>query len=195
MISARHLLEPLVTALQENLTARYEHHRRTIGQKTAGEAAQALFGHLNPGHARFGFEDCKYWYGRCMLERGRGDADMLLQRHGISNIRNLPSDMYDRFGDYAKTCVLFGISPHFAWHGKHDIPEDLRTRFLVSHPESDDLFICNNINQFETLMQNSPECDEVTGVDHFEERILQMIENGEDVYIHAVVKKNEEDEL
>jgi hypothetical protein len=197
MITAIELLKPLLLALQENVTARYEYHRRIVGYKTAGEAAQALFGHLNPDHSRFTFDDCKYWYGRCMVERGRGDADMLLQRHGIPHIRNLPSDMYDMFGEYARTSVLFGISPHYAWHNQCDVPASLQTRFLMYHTVSHALFIVKSFKEFEVLLSNAPEWDEVTGDEHFEEKVLEMIENGEDVYVERVIERvvEKDDEL
>ena len=188
------ILDKLSKALQLNLDAHYEVERRRLGITTAAEASSALLGWADPDKRHYSFDDCKHWYAKVMTTRGSVDADMLLQRHGIKHIRELHSDMYNMFGDYARVSYQFGITPTAPWYGEHDVPIDLRDRFLIYHPESDALFISKRPIPFNSDNMDIALCCEVTGIDDHEQRIEQMIEDGYDVY-SDMPEETWEDEL
>jgi len=187
------LLNKLSQSLQLNLGARHEVERRLLGITTAAEAATALFGWANEEKRKYSFDDCLHWYGKVMTARGPVDADMLLQRHGIKHIRELPPDMYNMFGDYARVSYQFGISPTAPWYGEHDVPIDLRDRFLIYHPESDSLFISKRPIPNSNWSIDIVSCCEVTGIEDHEQRVEQMIADGYDVY--SDMPEEKEDEL
>lgn len=188
------LLEKLKKALRLNLDSHYEFERRRLGITTAAEASSALFGWADETKRHYSFSDCLNWYGKVMTTRGPVDADMLLQRHGIKHIRELPPDMYNLFGDYARVSYQFGISPTAPWYGEHDVPIDLRDRFLIYHPESDALFISKRPIPFNSESMDIHLCCEVTGIDDHEQRVEQTIADGYDVY-SDMPEEQWEDEL
>lgn len=187
-------LARLREALRLAVDAQYELGRRLNSVTTAAEAVCALFGWADDNKRRYTYDDCLHWYSKVMLSRGPVDADMLLQRHGIKHIRELSSDMYDRFGDYARVSYQYGISPCFPWHGEHDAPISLRDRFLIYHPESDALFISKRPIPFNSDSMDIQLCCEVTGIDDHEQRVEQMIADGYDVH-SDMPEEQWEDEL
>lgn len=166
-------------------------------QLNAAEAADALFGvhYKQPGMATP--EDCIHWSKRVAKALGQEAYEALLDRNGLKE-RPLTVDMlktgmwagyWQRFVEYAKTAVYFGLNPQWAWdfntHEEGDrkyfspfIPdpitrkpvEELRTRWLLYHAESDCLFLAESWQTAYDCMERSGEdIADVTGVERFEQ--------------------------
>lgn len=154
-------------SMKLNISARNEYTRRITGHLNAAEASAALFGQFDTDRSHLTYDDVQKLYERVWANRGRSDAQVLLQRFGLSHIRGLPLSMYREFVDYANVVIYYQISPACAWTNKYDVPSGLRGRWLLHHEGSDALFVLTDQSDAERSLA-SGEADDVTGVDHFE---------------------------
>lgn len=173
-------------------------HEVAPKQLNAAEAADALNGHhyKQPGMATP--EDCMHWAKQVAKHLGQEAYESLLSRNGmverpltLEHLKNgLWAGYWQRFVDYAKTAVYFGLSPQWAWdvnvsefaEGKYYQPfireqitrkpvEELRGRWLLYHAESESLFTVESWQRAIDCSEGSgEEINDVTGVETWEQR-------------------------
>lgn len=161
-----------ISAGQNNSRARHGLTRQILGQLSASEATEALFNQHGEHKDKYLWTDVMAWSKRVFDERGRGEHQTLMERFGLSTLNRLTPDMYRSFLEYAKCIIWYGISPAYAWHNSSDVPYDLRDRWLLYHPESDDLFELHTMAEVNATLANG-ELNDVSGIELYEEAFLR----------------------
>ena len=166
-----------MSAIQSNIDAREQHTSRLTGVQpfpkplpslSADEAQDALFGiaYKQPGMATFA--DCQVLFERIRNEWGSVEADAVLSRFGVWKISDMFIGMYNDFFLYCQSILTYGASPFYGWT-LNAITDRVRKRWLMWHPESDDLFVLT-VPPTEADFEQG--CSDVTGVLEYERRYL-----------------------
>lgn len=165
-------------------------HEVAPKQLSAAQAQDALLGwvYKQPGMPQA--DDCVYWAKRVGKELGQEAIATLMGRHGLQGLpptldtfKSAWAGSWGRFVRYAAAAVYFGLDPAWAWDVRDDVDwlqpyipeqitrkpiEELRTRWLLSHPESDSLFTVDSWGAAERVLESGDGVDDVTGIEFFE---------------------------
>jgi len=131
---------------------------------SAYEAEQALFGvaYKQPGMPTL--DDCKAILGEIHEKYGDVLRTTIFQRFGIQHIRELPLLLCRDFWLYCAAVMIYGANPEYGWTLDRISP-DVRSRWLLWHPESDCLWEVHGKLAGEL---DSGEVSDVTGEPKFE---------------------------
>lgn len=144
---------------------------RETAHRIMGEAEEKLFGWVYKQPGMPTYDDCKAILDRVYVERGSDEVQTVLQRFGSAAIKDLWIGLYERFYRYCKTILQYGISPTYAWTGPHDIPQAMRDRWLLLHPESDCLYEVRGVLPGEL---GGGEVSDVSGLDTYEQLFIKQ---------------------
>jgi chromosome condensin MukBEF complex kleisin-like MukF subunit len=167
--------------LSRNIVARDRFTARLSGdqpstvtkvQMTGPQAEEALFGWIYKQPGMPTAEDCRHLLDRIYKERGPEDATFLMQRFGCNAFKDLWIGLYERFFKYARTSLFFGVSPAYGWESGNDVKPEMRDRWLMWHPESNNLFEVRHSLDEEMFLQG---CEDVSGVVEYEDLFYEQL--------------------
>ena len=141
-------------------------------QLTASEAQSVSFGWVFKQPENKTSAQCKKIYHELLYKLGVEDGRALLQRFGIASIDKLYIGSNDRFYEYARKAIDFGLSPHHPWDIDCNENYDLRTRWLIRDAKDGELFETFGLNQAKIFLRSA--YYDVTGDPVFEEEYARL---------------------
>lgn len=138
----------------------------------AYEAEQHLFGiaYKQPGMPTL--DDCKEVFLKIHNTHGSVYSNTILSRFGIWRIQDLTLIVARDFWLYCMSVIVYGAKPFYGW-SLQEIPDRVRERWLLWHPESDWLWEVHGQLAGEL---DSGEVSDVTGIPEYEHMFIERNE-------------------
>lgn len=155
-------------ALQANILSRLIHSPQLEIKHvalTAAQASEALNGWVYKQEGMATLDDCKNTLNSVAEHFGYPEALTLLERFGVSDLKDLWVGIYESLVSFGDATVEYGVPPSGSW--QNDNTPTYPPRWLIWHDTSDALFEIFNYAEYIGCMSEG-NCNDVTGVDKFE---------------------------